>query len=241
MDAEQLAAETKDPLGTLGALHYFHPDVLAKAKENGMDGMRMYYLGRGGVLGNVESHVVWGAFGYFNPTLVKKMWDTASERMEPREASRLYLKWAGELGVDLFSDVEGLEGFNAAAAKVHERTNPAALGLYSGYAAEPAPEDPAAAAIFHAIALRELRGSVHLVAIVASGMDPLVVHAMRRPDAVQMFGYEELPPVTDADRAEIAKIDEHTDQMMAQIYSVLSAEEAAALANGVQAMMAAAP
>ena len=39
--------------GDIGSAFYFHPDTLAMAKGHGLDGFRMYFLGRGGVLGDV--------------------------------------------------------------------------------------------------------------------------------------------------------------------------------------------
>ena len=241
MLANELVSATAAKLGSVGAVHYFDQSVLSQAKQHGLDGMRMYFLGRGGVLGDVESHVVWGAFGYFNPAVVAKMWNSAKEIMAPRDASRAYLRWAAELGDKLFADVAGLDAFNAAAARVLAEADPASLPLYAGYAEEPAPESAAGAAIFHAIALRELRGSVHLLALVASGVDPLVAHAHRRPDDAKLFGYEELPAVTNTDRALIEEADRLTDSLMARHYSLLTAEECHALAAGTDALHAALP
>ena len=57
------------------AVFYFAPSTVAVGKEHGLDGFRFYFLGRGGVLGDVESQVVASAFGYFEPGLGDKMWD----------------------------------------------------------------------------------------------------------------------------------------------------------------------
>jgi hypothetical protein len=231
--------QTIDPiLGRIGALHYFDPGVLAQAKEAGLDGFRMYFLGRGGVLGDVEPPVVLAAFGYFNPKLMTKMWNTAKDRMPPREASRRYLGWAAELGRDHFAELDGLADFNQAAAALIDAVDPAGLPLYAGMAAEPIPDDAPAAALLHAIVLRELRGSVHLAAIVTSGLDPVVAHAIRRPDEGPGFGWEQLPEVTEADRALLADVDERTDAIMAAHYGRLSAEQRQALVDGTLAMAA---
>lgn len=47
-------------------------------------------LGRGGVLGNVESDVVASAFGYFHRNQIARIWIPVKERFEPREAARNY-------------------------------------------------------------------------------------------------------------------------------------------------------
>ncbi|MEZ5230551.1 MAG: hypothetical protein R2710_28945 [Acidimicrobiales bacterium] len=58
MTPEAVISATAGPTGNVGAAFYFHPDTLAKGKELGLDGMRFYILGRGGVLGDAESDVV---------------------------------------------------------------------------------------------------------------------------------------------------------------------------------------
>jgi hypothetical protein len=239
MSPEETVAAVDPSLSFIGAIHYFDAGVVAKSKEAGLDGFRMYFLGRGGVLGDVESEVVWSAFGYFHRALVKKMWDSASERMSPRDASRNYLDWAEDLGREKFADVEGLDAFNESAAELIAAVNPAALALFAGYSGEQAPADAAGAAMFNAIVLRELRGSVHLAAIVSHGLDPVVAHAIRRPNDGKMFGWDELPAPTDADRALLAEIDATTDARMAQHYGLLTAEQRQALADGTAALAAA--
>ncbi len=75
----EFIAAAAGPIGVLGASHYFAPGTVAIGKERGIDGFRFYFLGRGGVLGDVESEVVASAFGYFHPALVEKMWNSAKE------------------------------------------------------------------------------------------------------------------------------------------------------------------
>ena len=100
-------AQTK-AIGELGgAPWYFDAKTLAAGKEHNLDGFRLYFLGRGGVLGDVEAEVVASAFGYFNPALVEKMWNTAKERMAPRDAARLYLSCCHQFGRDHFGAVDG--------------------------------------------------------------------------------------------------------------------------------------
>lgn len=238
MTPEEAATHIDPVLNGVGAVHYFDAGVIAKAKAAGLDGFRMYFLGRGGVLGDVESSVVASAFGYFNPTLVKKMWDSAAARMAPRDASRNYLDWAEDVGRERFAGVEGLDAFNEASAVLIGSASPAALSLFAGYAAEIPPADAEGAAMFNAIVLRELRGCVHLVAIVAHGMDPVLAHAIRRPEDAAGFGWDELPSPTDADRETLSSIDAMTDKLMAGHYGALSAEQIDALAAGADALAA---
>lgn len=228
-----------DAIGTVGAAFYFHPDTLARGKAAGLDGFRFYILGRGGVLGDVEPAVVHGAFGYFHPGLIAKMWTTAAEKVAPREAARLYHQCAHELGRSALADVDGLDGFIDAAAQIIDSVEGASLPLFTAMRAEPVPEDAPAAAMHQAMVLRELRGSVHLLALVAQGLDSATAHAIKRPDDVTVFGYETAPDVTDADRATWQRAEDMTDELLTPAYASLSDAQADALVAGTAAIAAA--
>lgn len=238
MTIREFIAQT-EPIGTLGSVWYFDPDTVAKGKEHGLDGFRFYFLGRGGVLGDVEPEVVMSAFGYWNPDLVRKMWTTAKERMAPRDAARLYLSCCHEFGRKKFADVEGLEAFCAAAEQVNEAIDPAGLALYAGLAAEPLPEDAPARALQLCAVLREARGSAHLVGVVASGLRPRMAHAIKRPADGKLFGWEDEPEPTDDERARWEQAEELTLQQLERWYGVLDEAGRSAFVAGLEAMSAA--
>jgi hypothetical protein len=226
-----------EPIYRIGQTFYFHPDTVATGKEAGLDGFRFYILGRGGVLGDVEPGVIHAAFGYFHLDLIGKMWNSAKERMAPRDAARLYLECAHRLGRAKFADIEGLDGFVEASTQVIGAVEGASLPLFAGVRAEPVPDDVPAAAMHQAMVLREMRGSVHLLALTACGVESPVAHAIKRPSDVAMFGYDEVPQVTDDDRANWHRAEELTDELLAPAYATLSDAQAEALVNGT-AMMA---
>ena len=228
-----------DAIGTIGAAFYFHPDTIATGKQAGLDGFRFYILGRGGVLGDVEPAVVHAAFGYFHTGLIDKMWRSGSERMAPREAARLYHRCAHELGRAKLADVDGLEGFVAAVGQIVDSVEGASLPLFAGMRAEPVPTDAPAAAMHQAMVLRELRGSVHLLALTATGLDSPIAHAIKRPADVQVFGYEESPEVSDDDRAKWQRAEALTDELLTPAYASLSGAQADALVGGTAAIAAA--
>lgn len=236
MTPEELVSETAGPINRLGAIYYFHPSTLAHGKELGLDGMRFYLLGRAGVLGNVESPVVTSAFGYFAPAVVDKLWSTAKETLAPREAARAALECNAKIGRESLADVDGLAAFCAAAEQVVADTNPAALSLYAGVAAEPMPEDLPARALHLAVLHRELRGSVHLAAIIAAGIHPGVAHAIRRPGDVETFGWPADIAISDDDRAKLNAVDEVTNERSADHYRSLSDDQRADFVAGVRAM-----
>lgn len=223
----------------IGASAYFHPATLARGKELGLDGFRFYFLGRGGVLGDVEPEVVVSAFGYFEPGLVAKMWNSGKERVAPRAAAREFLACNADLGRAELADVAGLDAYNEAAAAVVAATDLAGLTLFAGLAGETVPQDAPAAAIHHAALLRELRGSAHLLAVRASGLSAAVAHAIKRPDDVVTFGYAEPPEITHEYRAALDRAEALTDELLVPSFSVLDPDAAEVLVTGTKAMYAA--
>jgi hypothetical protein len=222
-----------------GAPWYFAPETLAKGKEHNLDGFRFYFLGRGGVLGDVEAEVVSSAFGYFNPALVEKLWTTAKERMDPREAARAYLSCCHDFARAKLADVDGLEAYCAAAEQVNDATDPAGLALYAGIDAEPVPDDLPARALHLTAVLREARGSAHLLAIVASGLAPRVAHAIKRPTEAKEFGWEDGPAPTADERARWEQAEQLTVSILEPSFGVLDDAGQQALLHGLAGMKAA--
>jgi hypothetical protein len=230
----EIAAAT----GDIGAAFYFHPDTLARGKELGLDGFRFYFLGRGGVLGDVAPQVVSAAFGYFNPELVEKLWTTAKEKVAPKTAAQEYLACNAALGRQWFSDVPGLDAYNEAAEAVINAVDPSGLSLFAGIVAEPVPADAPARAVHNAVLLRELRGSAHLIAVRAVGLESHVAHAIKRPGDMATFGWGDDVVVTDEDRARLDRAEEITNDILVSAFSVLSDAQAAALIAGTSALHA---
>lgn len=239
METLDVVKAVAEPMGSAGAAFYFHPDTLAKGKEMGLDGFRFYMLGRAAVMGDVPPAVVESAFGYFSSGLVAKIYGSAKERVAPADAAAAYWEAAAALGRKKLADVAGLDAYCAAAEKVVAAARPAGLPLFAGISTMPLADDLPARALQLTAVLRELRGSIHLVAIVAADLDNAVAHAIRRPDDVATFGYEEAPAISESDRAKLAQADEATNHMLAHPYGVLDAAEGQAIADGATAVAAA--
>ncbi|HEX9260372.1 MAG TPA: hypothetical protein VF855_12605 [Acidimicrobiales bacterium] len=239
MTPDELIAAACPKISALGSAFYFAPETLAAGKEAGLDGFRLYFLGRGGVLGDVEASVIVSAFGYFTAGVVEGIWTSAKQVMAPRDAARLYGRCAADHGARKLGGVEGLEAFNAAADKIITAAHPAAMALFAGWAAEPRTDDPAGRAMQSIAVLRELRGGAHLAAVVAVGLQPGVAHAIKRPDMVKAFGYDEVPEATDADRDRLAEAERITDALVLPAYSVLDAAEADAFVATLEQIEAA--
>jgi len=234
-----LAAAVARTIADIGSSFYFRPETVAVGKEHGLDGFRFYFLGRGGVLGDVEADVVLSAFGYFEPQLLARMWNSAKSKMKPRDCARLYIGCCHELGRSKLGDVDGLDAFCAAAGAVNDAIDPAGLSLYAGVAAEAVPDDLPARAMHLAMVLREARGSRHLLALVASGLSTRAAHQIHRPDDVSLFGWTDPPAVTDADRAAWAKAEAVTDALMAPSFAALDDSGRRDFADGAAAILAA--
>ncbi len=234
MKPAEVARRISPVVGSAGAAFYFVPETLERGRELGLDGFRFYFLGRGGVLGDVEAPVVQSAFGYFEPGLLAHMWDTARERVAPRDAGRAYLGCAHELGRRSLPQTEGIEGYCDAAQAVVGAADPAGFALFAGVAGEPVPEDLPARAMHLTVVLRELRGSAHLLAVLASGLSPKVAHYLRRPGDFALFGWKEhdVPDVGDEERQRLAAADALTDELLAPAFGVLDGAAARALVDG---------
>jgi hypothetical protein len=232
----EIVQQTSPIINEVGNRFYFDPDTLAAGKELGLDGFRFYFLGRGGVLGDVDPAVVVAAFGYFSPSVVELMWDSAKQIVEPRKAASAYAACADRFGSGALAGLDGLDAFNDAAETIIGAVDRSALPLFAGVAAEPLPDDPAARAYRNVCTLRELRGSVHLLAIVAAGVSPSVAHAIRRPDDVASFGWESAPDISDDDRSRLDAADALTDQLLVASVEALSDGQRDAFVAAVDAI-----
>ena len=238
MSPEELVAAACPSIGTLGWSFYFTPETAARAERLGLDGARLYFLGRGGVLGDVEAPVVASAFGYFKPELVAHMWGSGREVLAPREAGRAFFEACADHGRQRFSHLDDLDAFCTAAEAVNAAADPTGLALYAGIRAEPLAEDPAGRAMQLVAVLRELRGSAHLLAVRAVGLDAKTAHWISRPDDIAMFGWSEAeaPVVTDDDRAAMVEAEALTDRLVTPAYAALDGSGQEALLGGLAGM-----
>lgn len=236
METLSLIQSISQTTNKAGSAFYFDKATLAVGKENGLDGFRFYVLGRGGVLGDVDSAVVTSAFAYFAPPTIDKIWSSAKEKLAPRAASALYNSCCADLGAAKLADVEGVEAYNEAAEAVVAATELSGFSLFAGWSAEPRSENPAARAMQLIALLRELRGDAHIVALRASGVAAPVAHAIKRPDDVATFGWDPAPEIGADDAAKCEAAEALTDQLLVPSYAGLSEAQAAALVFGTEAI-----
>jgi hypothetical protein len=238
MQPEDVVAAASPKIGVMGWAYYFTPETAAAAEALGLDVFRFYFLGRGGVLGDVEAPVVASAFGYFNPELVATMWDSARAVVPPRDAGRAHLLASADHGRRHLADVADLDAFCAAAGAVNAAADPTALALYAAMRCEPLVDDLPGRAMQLVTVLRELRGSAHLLAVRAVGLDGKAAHWITRPGDVGMFGWseDEAPDITDRHRDAMAEAEALTDRLVAPAFAALDEPAQAALLGGLEAM-----
>ena len=241
MSPDELVAAACPTIADLGGSFYFIPETVAKGKEHGLDGLRFYFLGRGGVLGDTSAEVVASAFGYFNPGLVTKMWNTGREKLSPTAAAELYWAACADAGRARFAGIEGLDGFVAAAEAVVAAAAPSGLALYSGIRRMPLSDDAPGRAMQLIAVLREFRGSAHLVAVRSVGLDDVHAHFAKRPDMIEGFGWQgsDADAVTDEDRRLLQEAETVTDRIVRPAFAVLGDAEQRALLDGLERMRAA--
>ena len=201
------------PVGDVGGRWMLHPDVLGPCRGAGYpNGYAYYVTGRGGVLGDVEADVVTAAFGFFAPSLVRTMWEKGVPVEGARAAAARYGAACAEWGRSRMHGFQHVDRLAELAARVATGADAAGLPLFAGWRAEPRPDDPAGRAYFLVHVLRELRGSVHLLAVLAGGG---VEQASR-------FGW--VAPF-DESRVDMRPAELLTDRMLASLYAAVLAPD----------------
>jgi hypothetical protein len=241
MTTDALVSRACPLIYRIGAAHFFSPEAETAAADIGVDQFTLYVLGRGGVLGDVEPVVVSSAFGYFNPEVVAALWNEGRKHLAPREAARVYLDCAAEVGRRRLAHIEGLDALVAAADAVNAAADPVGLALYAGYRDELLVDDVPGRALQVITVLREFRGSAHLIALRARGVDARTAHFVKAPGMGTMFGWPEgfTPDISDEQRAAVESAEFLTDDLVRPAYAVLDDAAGAALLQGLDDMVAA--
>lgn len=241
MTNEELLATACPMIGDLGAAFYFIPETMGVGKELGLRGMEFYVIGRGGQMGDTDGAAVAAAFGYFKPAFLRGVWEDAKSRVSPRAAGAAHLACCADMSRAKFSGLAGLDALVGALDAVNDAADPDGLALYAAIKTETLATDPAGRLLQLVALLREFRGSAHLIALRAAGIDSKTAHFIKRPDMWKSFGYteDEAPTVTDADHAKMAEAERLTNALVEPAYAVLSDPQRTVLVDGLRAMKAA--
>ena len=237
------------PVGAVGGAFMLHPEVLGPGKEAGYGGFAYYVVGRGGVLGDVDARVVSSAFGFFSPGLVAKLWNDGVKVEGARAGADRYAAACADFGRRRLGGFTGADRLATLIDRITSSADNSALALFAGWQAQALPDDPAGRCYQLLHVLRELRGSVHIVAVVAAGLTPLEAvianPANSSPEngsaaQAERFGWTGPFPDADALRARFERAETTTDEIMGRFISVLDADEQTELirlVNGVQTLV----
>mgnify|MGYP006273036481 FL=1 len=158
----------------LGGAFMLDPSVLGPGKEAGYPGGFSYYVvGRGGVLGDVDANVVSSAFGFFEPSLVRSLWEAGVVVEGARAGADRYTQGCCDWGRRRLAPWTGAARTAELLTRVIDQADDSGLALFAGWRAQARPDDPIGRAYLLIHILRELRGGAHLVATLAGGITPL--------------------------------------------------------------------
>jgi hypothetical protein len=150
------------------------PETMAHGAEAGYpNGFAYYVAGRGGVLGDVDSDVVFSAFMFFERTLIDKLWRAGVAVEGARAAGKRYMQSCDAWGKKHLANVDQLELFITPAEKLVSHVDSSGLSLFAGLRAEPLPSEAPARAYRLITLIRELRGCLHIAACVTHGLSGL--------------------------------------------------------------------
>jgi hypothetical protein len=165
---------TSVPIHDIGTAIYLSPDVFGWAGEWGWtNAFAFYFAGRGGMLGDVRSEVTGAAFGWFEPTMVKTLFEEGAAVASPTVAAQRMAEAHARWGGKHLSGVKGLGDMVAVTETVVDGLEGSGLPLFAGWRAMPRADDDAGRMAQLMQILREWRGGVHLVATTAVGLSPL--------------------------------------------------------------------
>ncbi len=235
----EAATALANPVGFLGGWFMASRSTYAYGSELGFEGMAFYYLGRGGALGDAQPEVVASAMTFFPAPLVETMWAAGKAVMTPEEALAEFSECCWRWGRKRFAAVEGLERTTQLLARVADGADGAALPLFAGWRAAPRPSDLPALTSHLLQVLREHRGGLHGLAVLASGLTPVEAAAASATEFYkpQSVGWTDpLPEVTHELIARRNAAEDLTNRMVAPALAVLEPAELSELVERVQGL-----
>lgn len=227
-DARATAVAAKPAVGDLGGSWMTGPEEEAATVAAGLDGWQLYFLGRHGVLGDVDPDVVTAAAYFFPADVVRTEWLAARQVMTPDAALQRYLGLCHEWGRRRLAGFGGADRLADLAQRVADGADVAGLALFAGWRAVPVPADAPARCAHLMQLLREHRGACHGLAVVACGMTPLLAILSNQggEENAEEYGWQPpFPEVTAADRSARQRVETLTDDLVSLAYEGLDRAE----------------
>jgi hypothetical protein len=214
------------------------PEEEAAGAAAELPGWQLYFLGRHGVLGDVDPDVIVAAAYVFSAGYFRHEWSEARAVMTPHEALERYVAVCHRWGEDRLDGFSGAARLAELGQRVIDASGVVGLPLFAGWRALPVPAgadaDTTARRCAHVCqVLREHRGACHGVALAALQLDPLMA-ILANPDggraeenALEYGWPPPFPEPTDADRTLRERVEELTDDLVAPAYDALTVDEQA--------------
>jgi hypothetical protein len=239
--ARATAVAAKGPIGDLGGNWMVGEAEEQATADAGLVDWQLYFLGRHGVLGDVDTDVILAAAFFFPADHLRREWRIARALMTPAEGLSRYLAVCHQWGRDRLASFAEADRLSELGQKVIDASDVTGLPLFAGWRAVPLPDvGPTGAERCAQVmqVLREHRGACHGVALTALQLDPLVAILTNQggEENAREYGWEPpFPKVTDADRALRARVEDLTDDLAAVAYDGLAASEQAELVDLLRA------
>jgi hypothetical protein len=238
VDAVECAKRTRD-LIAIGGAFMLTPATTERGAALGLDFGEFYALGRGGVLGDVDADVVVATFGYFTRDLVQHFWNGAKEKVAPPDAALAYADACRAWGREHLASVPAVDDIAGLLERASVAASPVGAPLFGGWRAVPLPDDAPGRMMQLMHVMRELRGGLHLDAVLAAGLTPLQALTLNAPDQVALFGWSEGAPDAESLRAALERAEDTTDRLLAHAFEAFTDDERTRLADATAAVTAA--
>lgn len=233
MSPESTAAAVAESVQRLGGAFMLDPATRESGIAHGFSAWSFYYAGRLGVLGAVDADVALAAAYFLPPGRGREAWEKGLRVLPPDAAARRFAQACRAWGR------AHLAGFDAAARLTELATRAAAgapvagLPLFAGWraltreTADAASDDPAGALALALHVLREHRGAVHGLAVIATGLTPLeaIVSGPYGEGHATFFGWPEPFPAAAGLAERRAAAEELTTRLDAAAYAGLPEAE----------------
>ncbi|MFG1943576.1 hypothetical protein [Nonomuraea sp. NPDC048826] len=235
-DPRTTAVQVKGPIGQYGGGFMISREAKAACEEYAMGPREFYFRGRCGVLGECEADVVAAVAVFFPVEHVRESWE-GGRKMPVEQAVELYAGACQEWGRRKLGGYDGCARIAELLEKVAEAASPIGAPLFAGWRTVPLAGDPPARAAQLLHVLRELRGGLHANTVLAAGMDPLDATLTAAHDGTplgdrsgqmvaQFLQWPEPYPTPGPELiARRAAVENATDDLMAQVFSVLNSDE----------------
>lgn len=224
-------------INAFGSKLFFDDLTLQHGAANGIpDAIVLYAAGRAGAMGDVNAAQVASAFGFFAPSAIAEVWPAVGAFGRPSRIAAIFADGMAA-AARVRWDRGACEVVTRVGGQLVDSVVPLGQSLFAGWQAMPRPADPQGAAAIVVMALRELRGDIHIQCVAAEGLLPVEAEIVTRgvPGA-ELHGWPTPYPDPDPLRARVAAAETATSARMQRHYGTLAEADLAALREAVRSL-----